>query len=212
MEFFTGDADFCVEGEAGFEPIFGELHAVIGVAEVFDFHLLEFTGAEGVVAGVDFVAEGFSDLGDAEGELDAVGIKGVFVLAEDGLGGFWAEVGDLFAGGSEVGLEHEVELAGLGKERAVCGVVCGGVCDFLGGLALKLDGFDGFLFAHHGFADEFGIELAGGFACFCLVLAGKLEDGVGFFCFPCGICDGGSGEMEDCAGLWLDLVGAEAGV
>ena len=106
VEFLARDADFLVEREAGFEPFVGEAHAVVRVAEVFDFHLLELARAEGVVARVDFVAERFAHLRDAERELDAVRIEHVFVLAEDRLGGLRAEVGDVATCGTHVRFEH----------------------------------------------------------------------------------------------------------
>ena len=92
--------------------------------EELDFHLLELAGAEGVVAGGDFVAEGLALLGDAEGDLDAGGVDDVAEVGEDALGGFGAEV-DL-AGfvlhGAGVGFEHQVELAGLGERAGFVGV------------------------------------------------------------------------------------------
>lgn len=72
VEFLLIETDFVVEGEAVGEPFVGEAEAVIGMAEILDFHLLEFAGAEGEVPWVDLVAEGFTNLGDAKGEFDAV--------------------------------------------------------------------------------------------------------------------------------------------
>ncbi len=42
VEFFTVEANFFVEAEAGFEPFVGEAESVFGAAEVFDFHLFKF--------------------------------------------------------------------------------------------------------------------------------------------------------------------------
>mgnify|MGYP007004034510 CR=1 FL=1 len=71
----AGDTDVLVEREALLEPVVGELHAILGAAEILDFHLLELPGPEDVVAGVDLVAKGFSDLRDAEGQLLASRIE-----------------------------------------------------------------------------------------------------------------------------------------
>lgn len=85
--------------------------------EVLNFHLFEFDDSKHKVAGGDFVAEGFADLGDAEGEFNSNGIDDIFVVEEDGLGRFGAQVGDVAVGAglAHVGLKHEVEVARLGK-------------------------------------------------------------------------------------------------
>ena len=74
------------------DPEFEPHGVVFGGAEPFHFHLLEFAGAEDEIARGDFVAEGFADLRDAEGGFDAHGIEDVFVVGEDALGGFGAQV------------------------------------------------------------------------------------------------------------------------
>ena len=210
MELGARDADFLVEAKAGFQPLVGEAHAVLRAAEILDLHLLELAGAEGEIARVDLVAERFSDLRDAEGQLHAVRIEHVLVLAENRLRGLRAEVGDLLAGGSEIRLEHQVELARLGEKGAVGGVVARGAGDLFGRFALELDGLDRVLFAHYGFVDELGIILAGGLAHLRLIRAGELKNGILFIRFPCGIRDGGSGEMIHRSILRFDLVGAQA--
>ena len=66
VELGTRNANFLVEFEASFKPLIGELHAVIWMAEIFNFHLFKFPRAEGEVTRVDLVAECLADLGDAE--------------------------------------------------------------------------------------------------------------------------------------------------
>ena len=82
--------------------------------EVFDFHLLELAGAEDEVAGVDFVTERLTDLGDAERQLHAAGIDHVLKVNEDTLRRFRAKVsrcGSVLHG-ADIRLEHHVERAG----------------------------------------------------------------------------------------------------
>ena len=89
------------------------LRGFIGMAEPFHFHLLEFAGAEDEIARGDFVAEGFADLGDAEGDFDAGGVDDVFEVEKDALGGFGAEIGfDRRIDGADVGGEHQIEWRG----------------------------------------------------------------------------------------------------
>ncbi len=133
VDFGARDADGFVPGEAFLEPLFEPLGAGAGLDEELDFHLLEFARAEGEVARVDFVAEGLADLRDAEGKFFLRDIEHVLELDEHGLRGFGAEVGD---GGvvfdrADVGLEHKVEGARLGKLRAVLGVEGGGILELL---------------------------------------------------------------------------------
>ena len=56
----------------------------------------ELARAKGEIARRDFIAEGFAHLRDAEGNLLTRGFEDVFELRENGLGGFRAEVGDVF--------------------------------------------------------------------------------------------------------------------
>ena len=85
--------------------------------EELDLHDLELAGAEDEVAGGDLVAEGLADLGDAERELAAGGVEDVVEVDEDALCGLGPEVDLVLIGldGAHVGLEHEVELPGLGE-------------------------------------------------------------------------------------------------
>ena len=66
--------------------------------------------------------------GDAEGELAAGAVEDVFEVDVDALGGLGPEVdfgGGVFDGAHE-GLEHEVELAGVGEFALAVGAVFGG--------------------------------------------------------------------------------------
>ncbi len=83
-------------------------------------------------------------MSDPEGEFDAGGVEDVFVLDEDGLGGFGAEVGNgvgvvVFGRSTHGGLEHEIELTWFGEERSVGGVVVGDVGFFGGGFAEEFE-------------------------------------------------------------------------
>ena len=120
VEVLAWDADFFVEFEARFQPLVGEAKSIFFTTEEFDFHLFEFAGAEGEVTWVDLVAEGFTNLGDTKGQLDAIRVEDVFILNKNGLGSLRAEVCDgvgiiVIGGGSHFRLEHEVEFLGLGK-------------------------------------------------------------------------------------------------
>ena len=142
MDVFARHAHFVIEAEAVFQPFIHQAQTVFRPAEVFDFHLFEFAGTEGEVARVDFVAEGFADLGDPEGELHAGAVQDVLVLAEDGLGRFRAQpasgIGIVFIGGGSDGrLEHEVEFTGFRQQGTIGGVVHGGVRYGLHSLAFQ---------------------------------------------------------------------------
>ncbi len=113
---------------------------LVGADEELEFHLLEFAGSEGEVAGVDFVAEGLADLADAEGDFLARDFEDVLELGEDGLGGFGPQPGEVLGAfhRADISFEHQVELARFGEEAAVFGVVAGGVFNFLGALAEQM--------------------------------------------------------------------------
>jgi len=65
-DFFPGNTDRFIPSQAVGEPLFEPFFSFGRADEKFDLHLLEFAGAEGEVARIDLVPEGFSDLGDAE--------------------------------------------------------------------------------------------------------------------------------------------------
>src|SRR5262249_62238034 len=87
------------------------------MAEELNFHLLKFAAPECVIARIDFVAEGFPDLGDSKGEFQPGAIQHVAEVGKDSLGRFGTEVGFILfiAHGPHVGLEHEVKLARLSQ-------------------------------------------------------------------------------------------------
>ena len=110
-----------------FNPVLEPIIVGPGLDEEFQLHDFELASAEGGVAGGDFVAEGFADLGDAEGELAAGAVEDVFEVDVDALGGFRPEVdfgGGVFHGAHE-GLEHEVELARVGEFALTVGTGLG---------------------------------------------------------------------------------------
>ena len=82
--------------------------------EEFEFHLLEFAGAEGEVARVDLVAKRLPDLANAERHFLARNFQHGFELRENGLRGFRTKISDVFFAldRADIGLEHQVELAG----------------------------------------------------------------------------------------------------
>ena len=122
----AGQADGDEPVDAGVEPLAVE-RTPVGIRrdEVFDLHLLEFTGAEDEVARGDFVAKGLADLGDAEGDFNAAGIDDVLVVGKDALGGLGAQVG----GGRVVGkgptLVSNISLNSRGSVRVLSSVASG---------------------------------------------------------------------------------------
>ena len=109
----AGNADVLVEFEPLLEPVVGELHAVLRAAEILDLHLLEFARAENVVAGIDLVAKGFSDLCDAEGQLLTGGVEHIAEIHKDRLRCLGAEIDQvvLAFNRASVAFEHEIEIA-----------------------------------------------------------------------------------------------------
>jgi hypothetical protein len=83
--------------------------------EELHLHLLELEGPEDEVAGGDLVAERLADLGDPEGRLLAREAQDVLEVDEDALGRLGAQVRlvAFVMDWPDVGLEHQVELAGL---------------------------------------------------------------------------------------------------
>ena len=122
-DFAPGDADGFVPGKAVGQPLIEPFLPFCRGDEEFNLHLLEFTGSEGEVAGVDFIAERLADLGDSEREFFSGDLEDIFELHKHRLGRFGSEVGQisLVLDGPDVRFEHQVELAGLG-EFAAAGV------------------------------------------------------------------------------------------
>ena len=103
-----------------------ETHDIVGADEEFQFHLLKLAGAERVIARGDFVAEGFADLRDAEGDFDPRGIEDVLELHENGLRRLGAEVANIILtlDGTVVGAEHQVEWTRSGQFAAAVRARC----------------------------------------------------------------------------------------
>jgi hypothetical protein len=80
-------------------------------------------------------------------------------LAENRLRGLRAEVGDLVAGRAEIRLQHQIELARLGEQRAVFRVESRGSGEFL---ATFFGQFE-FLWRDLLVGHQLRVELAGGF-------------------------------------------------
>ena len=117
-------SDFAVPFQALGNPVFVLFGVGAGLDEEFEFHLFELARAESVVARVDFVAERFADLRDAERYFLARDGQDVGELREDALRGFGAEprdVGAVFHRADE-GFEHQVEGARLGERAGFIGV------------------------------------------------------------------------------------------
>ena len=157
MDFDLGarNADVLIKFEALFQPVIGEGQSVLGAAEVFDFHLLELARAEDVITRVDFVAESFADLGDAEGEFFARGFEDVLELHEHSLRRFGAEVDEVFVGfqRSGIALEHEVESARFGQIASPAGRAIRNAV-LLRKLVCAVAGLAGFA-VDHGIAESF---------------------------------------------------------
>ena len=114
------DADVLIKFQALLEPVVGELHSVLGAAEILDLHLLEFPRTENVVAWIDLIAKRLADLRDAEGELLARGIEDIAEIHKDRLRGLGAEVDEVVVAleRTRVGFEHQIEIARLGEIAA----------------------------------------------------------------------------------------------
>ena len=210
VDVFTGNPHFVIETETLFQPFVHQPQAVFRTAEVFDFHLLEFTGAEGEVARIDFIAERFADLSDPERQFHAGTVQNVFVLAEDGLSRFRPQpsggVGIVFIGGGPNGrFEHEVEFAGFRQQGTVGGVVHGGVRDGFHTLSLELDFLVGYVLA-----GQLRVVLGRGFAGLVRLFFSFHQHGVFLFHAPGTVLFRGSRVEEPHAALGRHLVGAQA--
>ena len=121
------DAEVEVPVAADLDPLPVPLVGLGRRHEELHLHLLELAGAEDEVARGDLVAEGLADLGDAERRRLAGEVEHVLEVDEDALGGLRPQVGDRarVLHRADVGLEHQVELAGLGQLAvgAVAGVL-----------------------------------------------------------------------------------------
>ncbi len=114
--FLGGNAQGEVPFEAFLFPVAEPLHFGAGTDEELHFHLLELAHAEDELTGDDLVAEGFANLGNAEGNLHAARFLDVEEVDEDALGGFGTEVEGVAVvdDGAHLGGKHEVELTHIG--------------------------------------------------------------------------------------------------
>ena len=114
-EVVFGDACADEPVEAVLHPLVKPFLVAAWLDKVFDLHLLELAGAEDEVAHGNLVAERLAYLRDAEGQLLARGVQDVEEVDEDALRGLGSEVGlrGVVLHGTEEGLEHEVEHAGV---------------------------------------------------------------------------------------------------
>lgn len=118
------DTQFDIPLQPGVDPILMPFLGGRGLDEELHFHLLELAGAENEVARGDLVAKALADLADTERRLLACGRHHVGEVDENALRGLRAQIVQAFLGldGSEVGLEHHVELARLGPPAGFAGV------------------------------------------------------------------------------------------
>ena len=98
-------------------PVVEPLEIGVRLAEELELHLLELADAEDEVARRDLVAEALADLADAERNLAARRALDVLEVDENALCGLGAQIhlGGRVLGHALMGLEHEVELADIGK-------------------------------------------------------------------------------------------------
>ncbi len=93
-------------------PVVEPFQVFAGLAEEFQFHLLELTHAEDEVTGRNLIPEGLADLRDAGRQLFSGGPHGVLEVHEDTLSSFRAQV-DLVGAvlvHTGKGLEHQIKL------------------------------------------------------------------------------------------------------
>ena len=105
-------------------PVLVPLLGLVGRNEELHLHLFELAGAEDKVAGCDLVAEALTDLGDTERRLLTGCLLHVHEVGEHALSCFGAQE-DLVArtlDRTSMGLEHKVELFGLGERVLVLAV------------------------------------------------------------------------------------------
>ena len=113
----TPDAERDIPVEPLFLPVVQPRHLIGRWHEELELHLLELAKPEDRVAGRDLVTEGLPDLRDAKRRAHPRRVQDVGEVDEDALGRFRTQV-DLRArilGRAHEGLEHQVELPGLGE-------------------------------------------------------------------------------------------------
>ncbi len=104
-------------------PVLEPLEVCIRLAEKLHLHLLELARAEREVAGRDLIAEGLSDLADAERELLSGGSLDILEVHENALcclGTQINRIGRIFRDALER-LEHQIELTDIGPVKTAAG-------------------------------------------------------------------------------------------
>ena len=115
-----GHAQIEIPLQTGLDPVFVTFRGLFGPAEIFDFHLLEFAGAERKIARSNFVTERFADLTDTKRQFAVGGIHNIGKVDKNPLRGFGAHV-DRGAGvfhGSQRCPEHKIESTRFGESSA----------------------------------------------------------------------------------------------
>ena len=105
-------------------PVREPLLVRAGLAEPLHLHLLELAGAEDEVLRGDLVAEALADLGDAEGNFHAAGLDDILEIDVDALGSLRPQIdhGAVILGRTDMGCEHQVEVAWSGERVLVATV------------------------------------------------------------------------------------------
>ena len=98
-------------------PVLEPFQVGIGLAEELQLHLLKLAHTEDEVAGGDLIAEALADLTNAEGQLAAGRALDIHKVDKDALCGFRTQINGVLGilGNALEGLEHQVELADIGK-------------------------------------------------------------------------------------------------
>ena len=106
-----------VPGHTTIAPVLVPALRRVGVAEEFDFHLLELSRTEREVSRRDLVAEALTDLRDAERNLHATAVADIFEVHKNPLSRFRSQERSIFfrAKRSDDRLEHQVEFTRLGQ-------------------------------------------------------------------------------------------------
>ena len=122
-EVFGFDADRVQPVAAERTPVIEPLKIRAGLAEEFEFHLLDLAHAENEVSGRDFVAERLADLTDSERNLFTRGTLDVNKVRKDTLRGFGTKINGVFRvlGYAQKGFEHKVELTNIRKVMLFAG-------------------------------------------------------------------------------------------
>jgi len=109
--------EFAIILEPFLFPVFKPLHRRFIITEKFHFHLAEFPGTEGEIAGIDFIPESFTDLSDAEGQLLPGGNPDLVEIDKDRLTGLCSQIGDviLIKNRADKSFHHQVEFTRFGK-------------------------------------------------------------------------------------------------